>query len=250
MTMEGGSYAIKMNVDHAARGQAARAGARTSARGVPRPRRAPSCSQTRVQTLADEARKSGSLAEAGRALRRAPTTSMPLRRGQADDVVSSGSVGGDLQRATGRDRHRRGRDGRRPGDRARRECPAPRTRCQRRRLRAIPPDGRAAIERNHRRHHGDCGARRCGRHGPRGNDPAHPRRAALADSFMDISPGFSAFASEYEKGRPQAVFARLIADLETPVSAFLKLADGQATTPSCSKACRAARRAAAIRSSA
>jgi peptidyl-prolyl cis-trans isomerase D len=49
--------------------------------------------QARVQTLADEARKSGSLAEAGRALRRAPTTSMPLRRGQADDVVSAALSG-------------------------------------------------------------------------------------------------------------------------------------------------------------
>jgi anthranilate synthase component 1 len=44
---------------------------------------------------------------------------------------------------------------------------------------------------------------------------------------MDISPGFPAFASEYEKGRPQAVFVRLVADLETPVSVFLKLADGK-----------------------
>ena len=42
---------------------------------------------------------------------------------------------------------------------------------------------------------------------------------------MDILPGFSAFASEYERGRPQAVFVRLVADLETPVSVFLKLAD-------------------------
>ena len=44
---------------------------------------------------------------------------------------------------------------------------------------------------------------------------------------MDISPGFSAFESEYDKGRPQAVFVRLVADLETPVSVFLKLADGK-----------------------
>ena len=44
---------------------------------------------------------------------------------------------------------------------------------------------------------------------------------------MDISPSFSAFSSEYEKGRPQAVFVRLVADLETPVSVFLKLADGK-----------------------
>jgi anthranilate synthase component 1 len=44
---------------------------------------------------------------------------------------------------------------------------------------------------------------------------------------MDISPGFSAFASEYDKGRPQAVFVRLVADLDTPVSVFLKLAEGK-----------------------
>jgi anthranilate synthase component 1 len=44
---------------------------------------------------------------------------------------------------------------------------------------------------------------------------------------MDIAPGFSAFASTYEKGRPQALYASLIADLETPVSAFLKLAEGR-----------------------
>jgi anthranilate synthase component 1 len=42
---------------------------------------------------------------------------------------------------------------------------------------------------------------------------------------MDIAPGFTAFASAYDKGHPQAVYVRLIADLETPVSAFLKLAD-------------------------
>jgi anthranilate synthase component I len=44
---------------------------------------------------------------------------------------------------------------------------------------------------------------------------------------MDIVPGFSDFASAYEKGRPQALYARLVADMETPVSAFLKLADGR-----------------------
>jgi len=44
---------------------------------------------------------------------------------------------------------------------------------------------------------------------------------------MDIAPGFSTFAATYEKGQPQALYARLIADLETPVSAFLKLAEGR-----------------------
>src|SRR2546423_10841812 len=44
---------------------------------------------------------------------------------------------------------------------------------------------------------------------------------------MDIAPGFLAFASAYETGKPQALYVRRIADLETPVSAFLKLAEGR-----------------------
>src|SRR5258705_12856475 len=44
---------------------------------------------------------------------------------------------------------------------------------------------------------------------------------------MDIAPGFPAFASAYEADKPQALYVRLIADLETPVSAFLKLAAGR-----------------------
>ena len=44
---------------------------------------------------------------------------------------------------------------------------------------------------------------------------------------MAIEPDFAAFARIYEAGRPQAIFARRIADLDTPVSAYLKLADGR-----------------------
>src|ERR1700687_5118721 len=44
---------------------------------------------------------------------------------------------------------------------------------------------------------------------------------------MDIAPGYSQFASAYEEGRPSVLYVRLIADLETPVSAFLKLAEGR-----------------------
>src|SRR5258706_10291 len=44
---------------------------------------------------------------------------------------------------------------------------------------------------------------------------------------MDIAPGFPAFASAYEAGKAQALYVRLIADLEPPVSAFLKLAGGR-----------------------
>jgi anthranilate synthase component 1 len=44
---------------------------------------------------------------------------------------------------------------------------------------------------------------------------------------MLIEPDFSAFAEAYSSGLGQAVYTRLIADLETPVSAFLKLAEGR-----------------------
>ncbi len=44
---------------------------------------------------------------------------------------------------------------------------------------------------------------------------------------MPILPDFAAFAGRYESGEPQALYVRLVADLETPVSAYLKLAEGR-----------------------
>jgi anthranilate synthase component 1 len=44
---------------------------------------------------------------------------------------------------------------------------------------------------------------------------------------MRIFPGFSEFAEAYAAGRPQVAWTSLVADLETPVSAMLKLADGK-----------------------
>ena len=40
-------------------------------------------------------------------------------------------------------------------------------------------------------------------------------------------PDYESFARDYEAGRAQVVSTKLVADLETPVSAFLKLADGR-----------------------
>ena len=40
-------------------------------------------------------------------------------------------------------------------------------------------------------------------------------------------PDFDAFARAYEAGEPSLVTTRLIADLETPVSAYLKLSQGR-----------------------
>ncbi|MEE9140305.1 MAG: anthranilate synthase component I [Alphaproteobacteria bacterium] len=44
---------------------------------------------------------------------------------------------------------------------------------------------------------------------------------------MRPDPDFASFAAAYEANRPQLVWTLLVADLETPVSAMLKLADGR-----------------------
>ncbi|MDP7344132.1 MAG: chorismate-binding protein, partial [Alphaproteobacteria bacterium] len=47
---------------------------------------------------------------------------------------------------------------------------------------------------------------------------------------MSVSPDYQAFAPTYEAGRPQAVWTNFVADLETPVSTMLKLAEGRANS--------------------
>jgi anthranilate synthase component 1 len=49
----------------------------------------------------------------------------------------------------------------------------------------------------------------------------------LLSGTFETSPRRAAFLARYRQGLPQVVFTRLIADLETPVSAALKLADGR-----------------------
>ena len=49
----------------------------------------------------------------------------------------------------------------------------------------------------------------------------------VAAPDFEALPARSAFAERYRKGKPQVVWTRLVADLETPVSAALKLSDGQ-----------------------
>ncbi len=44
---------------------------------------------------------------------------------------------------------------------------------------------------------------------------------------MTLTPDFSEFEKIYQNGRAQLVWRRLVSDLETPVSAFLKLAGGR-----------------------
>jgi anthranilate synthase component 1 len=45
---------------------------------------------------------------------------------------------------------------------------------------------------------------------------------------FETEPARGAFVSRYREGRPQVVWTRLVADLETPVSAYLKLSSGRA----------------------
>jgi len=44
---------------------------------------------------------------------------------------------------------------------------------------------------------------------------------------MAIEPAFDEFAARYHSGKPQVISTSLVADLETPVSAYLKLAEGR-----------------------
>jgi anthranilate synthase component 1 len=44
---------------------------------------------------------------------------------------------------------------------------------------------------------------------------------------MDVLPALAAFSARYDRGEPQLAWTTLVADLETPVSAFLKLSGGR-----------------------
>jgi anthranilate synthase component 1 len=47
---------------------------------------------------------------------------------------------------------------------------------------------------------------------------------------MQIEPAADEFAARYARGQPQVVWTTLVGDLETPVSAFLKVAGGRANS--------------------
>jgi anthranilate synthase component 1 len=44
---------------------------------------------------------------------------------------------------------------------------------------------------------------------------------------MQIEPSVESFAKRYAQGEAQVVWTSLVSDLETPVSAFLKIAEGK-----------------------
>ena len=64
---------------------------------------------------------------------------------------------------------------------------------------------------------------------------------------ITVPPGFASFRSAYDAGRGTLVWRRGVADLETPVAAFLKLAHGKPNS-FLLRASRAAQRAGATRS--
>ena len=51
---------------------------------------------------------------------------------------------------------------------------------------------------------------------------------AYHESTAVFEPGPEAFAKTFSRGKPQVVWTRLVADLETPVSAYMKLAQQDA----------------------
>src|SRR5262245_13869990 len=60
------------------------------------------------------------------------------------------------------------------------------------------------------------------RSGP-GRDGGSARKSAA----LEIEPPLASFAKGYAEGAPQVVWTRLVSDLETPVSAYLKVAHGR-----------------------
>ena len=53
------------------------------------------------------------------------------------------------------------------------------------------------------------------------------RRKGPRPGELEAQPPLAAFAKRYGAGHPQVVWTRLVADLETPVSAYMKLAASQ-----------------------
>ena len=51
--------------------------------------------------------------------------------------------------------------------------------------------------------------------------------SASRPAALDIEPAFEGFARDYAAGKPQVVWTRLVADLETAVSAYLKIGYGK-----------------------
>ena len=64
-------------------------------------------------------------------------------------------------------------------------------------------------------------------HQPERLESSHRRRQHELSVPMQIEPSAEDFAERYARGEAQVVWTTLVADLETPVSAFIKIAGGK-----------------------
>src|SRR6185312_12221421 len=78
---------------------------------------------------------------------------------------------------------------------------------------------------DHHRHQPRPGSHRPGADRSQGGGQARRRQAGAGE--MIVEPEYPAFEQAYQAGRPQLVWTRLIDDLETPVSAYLKIGHGR-----------------------
>src|SRR5665213_2376969 len=70
--------------------------------------------------------------------------------------------------------------------------------------------------------------RRCA--GPTRSRLTNRTSTTCSDARMQVEPSFEEFERRHAIGHPVLVWTTLVADLETPVSAMLKLADGRANS--------------------
>src|SRR5687767_7528500 len=72
-----------------------------------------------------------------------------------------------------------------------------------------------------------AGVRHRGDHQSGRTESDHRRQPRQLSAAMQTEPSASIFAERYARGEAQVVWTTLVADLETPVSAFLKIAGGR-----------------------
>ena len=236
----------------AAQAQAAGPGARPGAGRLDRRAAQPSCWPTKAQALAAQAAKDKSLDGIAKAVEGAGAA-QPGAGAQHQRHHVLGRAGGQAVR----------RRARRRGFGAARRCRAitsspaspaspirrlnPRDPSFQRRRGALLPAGGAATS----------PSRWPMRRAPRQGVKVNQKLLASVDRRRPVTchdrAGFRRLRRRsMPQGRAQLLLRRLVADLETPVSAFLKLGFERrrsATMPSCWKACRAAKPAGAIPSS-
>src|SRR6185437_16971253 len=93
------------------------------------------------------------------------------------------------------------------------------------RARRVRPHRGPSEGEDHHRHQPRPGSHRPGADRSQRGGEARRRQAGAGE--MIVEPEYPAFEQAYQAGRPQLVWTRLIDDLETPVSAYLKIGHGR-----------------------